>query len=128
MCGFKAIGGESPVSMFILTNRVFPMLSLPLEIMSSNQSENLLNSCLVSFLIFLSPRSTFLCASTLAGDLMNSLAEVRMLCRSVSVSILAISVTGRSHHDGIKFLGVVPTCSILKISPSVSSFSANAMM
>ena len=114
------------MSISILTSSVLPMLSLPLEIMSSNRSHNLLNSCHVSSLIFLSLRSTFLCASTFPGDLMKLLTDVRMLCKSVSVSTLAISVTDHCDHDGIQFLDVMSTCSISKTSPSVSSFSANA--
>ena len=114
------------MSISILTSSVLPMSSLPLDIMSSNRSHKLLNSCLVSSLIFLSSRSTFLCASTSAGDLMKLLADVRILCRSVSVSILAILATGRCDHAGIQFLGVMSTCSISKTSPLVSSFSANA--
>ena len=57
---------------------------------------------------------------------MKLLADVRMLCKSVSMSILAISVTGLCDHAGMQFLGVMSTCSILKTSPSVSSFSVNA--
>ena len=57
---------------------------------------------------------------------MKLLANVRMLCTSVSMSILAISVTYHCDHTGIQFLGVMSTCSISKTSPSVSSFSANA--
>ena len=57
---------------------------------------------------------------------MKLLADVRMLCKSVSVSILAISATDHCNHTGIQFLGVVSICSNLKTSPSVSSFSANA--
>ena len=87
------------MSISISTSSVLPMSSLPLEIMSSNRSHNLLNYCLVFSLIFLSSRSTFLCASTSAGDLMKLLADVRMLCKSVSVSTLAISVTDRCDHD-----------------------------
>ena len=109
----------------ILTSSVLPISSLPLEIMSSNQSHNLLNSYLVSSLIFLSSRSTFLWASTSTGDLMKLLANVRMLCKSVSMSILAILATGCCDHAGIQFLGVMSICSILKTSPSVLSFSAN---
>ena len=124
--GFEAIGGESPVSMSISTSSDFPMSSLTLEIMSSNRSHSLINSCLVSSLIFLSSRSTFRCASASAGDLMKLLADVRMLCRSVSVCILAILMIGHCDRAGIQFLGVMCTCSILKISPSVSSFSVNA--
>ena len=123
---WRLLGGESPVSISISTSSVLPMSPLPLEIMSSNRSHNLLNFCLVSSLIFLSSRSTFLCASTSAGDLMKLLADVRILCRSVSVSILVILVTGRCDHAGIQFLGVMSTGSILKTSPSVWSFSANA--
>ena len=112
--------------MSISTSKVFPISSLPLEIMSSNQSQSLLNSCLVSSLIFLSLRSTFLWASTSTGDLMKLLADVRMLCKSVSVSTLVISATGHCDRAGIQFLGVMSICSILKTSPSVSSFSTNA--
>ena len=57
---------------------------------------------------------------------MKLLADVRMLCKSVSVFILAISATDRCNHAGIQFLGVVSTCSNSKTSPSVLSFSANA--
>ena len=57
---------------------------------------------------------------------MKLMADVRMLCKSVSVSTLAIPETGCCDHAGIQFLGVMTTCSILKTSPSVSSFSANA--
>ena len=113
--------------MSISMSSVFPMSSLPLEIMSSNRSQSLLNSCLVSSLIFLSLRLTFLCASISAGDLMKLLADVKMLFRSVSVSILAISAIGCCDHAGIQFLGVMSTCSISKTSPSVSCFSANAI-
>ena len=94
--------------------------------MSSNRSQSLSNSCLVSSLIFLSLRSTFLWASTSTGDLMKLLADVKMLCKSVSMSILAISVTGHCDCAGIQFLGEVSICSISKTSASVSSFSANA--
>ena len=59
---------------------------------------------------------------------MKLLANVRRLCKSVSVSIFAISVTDRCDHAGIQFLGLMSTCSISKTSPSVSSFSANATM
>ena len=114
------------MSISISTSSVLPMSSLPLEIMSSNQPHNLLNSCLVSSLIFLSLSSTFLSASTSARDLMKLLADVRMLCKSVSVSTLVISATDHCDHAGIQFLGVMSTCSNLKTSPSVSSFSANA--
>ena len=38
---------------------------------------------------------------------MKLLADVRMLCRSVSVSILAISVIGQYDSAGIQFLGVM---------------------
>ena len=57
---------------------------------------------------------------------MKLLADVRMLYKSVSVSTLVISVTGRCDRAGIQFLGVMSTCSISKTSPSVSFFSANA--
>ena len=57
---------------------------------------------------------------------MKLLVDVKMLCRSVSVSMLAIFVTDRCDHAGIQFLGVVSTCSNSKTSPSASSFSVNA--
>ena len=57
---------------------------------------------------------------------MKLLADVRMLCKSVSVSILLISVTSHCDCTGIQFLGVMSTCSISKTSPSVLSFSVNA--
>ena len=123
MYDLDGIGGESPVSMSISTKRVIPMSLLPLEIISSNQSQSLFNSCLVSYLIFLSSRSTFLCASTSPLDLMKLLADVRILYKSISMSILAISVNGFYDCAGIQLLGVMSTCSILKTSPSVSSFS-----
>ena len=116
------------MSMSISMSSVFPMSSLPMEIMSSNLSQSLLNSCLVSSLIFLSSRSTFLCASTSAGDIMKMVADVRMLCRSVSVSILAIPVIGHCDCAGIQFLCVMSTSSISKTSPSVLFFSVNATM
>ena len=56
---------------------------------------------------------------------MKLLADVRSLCKSVSMSILAILVTDHCNRIGIQFLGVVSTCSISKTS-YVSSFSVNA--
>ena len=56
---------------------------------------------------------------------MKLLADVRILCRSISVSTLVILATGHCDHAGIQFLGVMPTCSISKTSPSVSSFPVN---
>ena len=57
---------------------------------------------------------------------MKLLAGVGMLCKSVSMSILAILVTGHCDRAASQFLGVMSTCSIWKTSPSMSSFSANA--
>ena len=70
--------------MSISMSSVLPMSLLPLAIMLSNRSHRLLNLPLVSSLIGASFRSTFLCVSTSAGDLMKFVAVVKT-CRSVSV-------------------------------------------
>ena len=81
------MGGLFPVSMSISTSSVLPMSPLPLEIMLSNRSHRSLNLPLVSSLIGASFRSTFLCVSTSAGDLMKFVAVVKTLCRSISASM-----------------------------------------
>ena len=117
-----------PVSMSISTNSVFPMSPLPLEIILSNRSHRSLNLPLVSSLIWASFKSTFLCVSTSGGDLMKFVAVVKTLCRSVSASMGANWVKDHLVRSGTKFLGSVSRLSILNTSPSVSSFSAKAMM
>ena len=87
------MGGLFPVSMSISMRSVLPMSPLPLEIMLSNRLHRSLNLPLVSTLIGVSFRSTFLCVSTSAGDLMKFVAVVKTLCRSVSVSM---GQTGRT--------------------------------
>ena len=88
MYGLHAIGGLSPVSMSISTNSILPMSPLPFEIILSYLSHRLQNFSLVSTLITLFSRSTFLCVSTSAGDLIKFVAEVNILCKSISVLIL----------------------------------------
>ena len=117
-------GGLFPVSMSISTSSVLPMSPLPLEIMLSNQLHRSLNLPLVSSLIGASFRSTFLCVSTSAGDLMKFVAVVKILWRSVSVSLGANLANDRLVHSGTKFLGAVSRLSISNTSPSLSSFSA----
>ena len=87
-----------------------------------------LNLPLVSSLIGAFFRSTFLCVSTSAGDLIKFVAIVKTLCRSVSVSMGANWVNDRFVHSGTQFLGAVSRLSISNTSPSVSSFSAKATM
>ena len=121
-------GGLFPVSMSISTSSVLPMSPLPLEIMLSNRLHRSLNLPLVSSLIGASFRSTFLCVSTSAGDLMKFVAVVKTLCRSVSASMGANWANDHLVHSGTQFLGAVSRLSILNTSPSVSSLSANATM
>ena len=112
--------------MSISTRSVLPMSPLPLEIMLSNRLHRSLNLPLVSSLIGVSFRSTFLCVSTLAGDLMKFVAVVKMLCRSVSVLMGANWANDHLVHSGTQFLVAVSRLSISNTSPSVSSFSAKA--
>ena len=118
--------GGCSVSMSISTSSVLPMSPMPLEIMLSNQSHRSLNLPLVSSLIGASFRSTFLCVSTSAGDLMKFIAIVKTLCRSVSASMGVNWVNDHLVCSGTQFLGAVSRLSISNTSPSVSSFSANA--
>ena len=121
------MGGLFPESMSISASSVLPMSPLPLEIMLSNQLHKLLNLPLVSSLIGASFRSTFLCVSTSAGDLMKFVAVVKTLCRSVSVLMGVKWANDDLVHSGTQFLGAVSRLSISNTSPSVSSFSAKAM-
>ena len=121
------MGGLFPVSMYISTSSVLPMSPLPLEIMLSNRLHRSLNLPLVSSLIEASFRSTFLCVSTSAGDLMKFVAVVKTLCRSVSLSMGANWVNNRLVHSGTQFLGAASRSSISNTSPLLSSFSAKAM-
>ena len=115
-----------PVSMSISMSSVLPMSPLPLEIMLSNQLHRSMNLPLVSSLIGASFRSTFLCVSISAGDLMKFVAIVNTLWRLVSVSMGVNCANECLVHSGIQFLGAVSRLSILNTSPSVSSFSAKA--
>ena len=72
-----AMGGLFPVSMSISISSVFPMSPLLLEIILSNQLHRSWNLPLVSSLIWASFKSTFLCVSTSAGDLIKFVAVVR---------------------------------------------------
>ena len=120
------MGGLFSVSMSISTSSVLPMSPLPLKIMLSNQLHRSLNLPLVSSLIGASFRSTFLCVSTSAGDLMKFIAVVKTLCRLVSVSMGANWANDRLVHSGTQFLGAASRLSISNTSPSLSSFSAKA--
>ena len=120
------MGGLFPVSMSISTSSVLPMSPLPLEIMLSNRSHRSLNLPLVSSLIGASFRSSFLCVSTSPGDLMKFVAVVKTLCRLVSALMGANWANDHLVRSGTQFLGAVSRLSISNISPSVSSFSANA--
>ena len=91
----------------------------------SNQLHRSLNLPLVSFLIGAFFRSTFLCVSTSAGDLMKFVAIVRTLCRSVSVLMGANWANDCLVCSGTQFLGA-SRLSIQNTSPSLSSFSAKA--
>ena len=119
-------GGLFPVSMSISTSSVLPMSPLPLEIMLSNRLHRSLNLPLVSSLIGVSFRSTFLCVSTSAGDLMKFVAVVKTLCRLVSVSMGVNWANDRLVHSGTQFLGAVSRLSISNTSPLLLSFSAKA--
>ena len=81
------MGGLFPVSMSISISSVFPMSPLLLEIILSNRLHRSWNLPLVSSLIWASFKSTFLCVSTSAGDLIKFVAVVRTLWRSVSALI-----------------------------------------
>ena len=120
-------GGLFPVSISISISIVFPMSPLLLEIILSNRLHRSWNLPLVSSLIWVSFKSTFLCVSTSAGDLIKFVAVVRTLWRSVSASMGANWVNVCHVRLGTQFLGVVSRLSISNISPSVSSFSAKAM-
>ena len=100
----------------------FPMSPLPLDIMLSNRSHRSLNLPLVSSLIGTSFRSTFLCVSTSAGDLMKFVAVVKTLCRSVSVLMGANWANNHIVRSGTHFLGAVSRLSISDTSPSVVVF------
>ena len=54
----------------------------------------------------LSSRSTFLCVSTSAGDLMKFDAEVKTLCKSISVSIFWLPVFSGSLTNWANVRGV----------------------
>ena len=135
------------MSMSISISNVFPISPLPCDIMSWNQSQRLLNFTFMLFEITLSSRSTFLWVSTSAGDLMKLLVDVRILCKSVSVSmwsssadslsdaklswrftlvISAISAIGCCGRCGTQWRGVVSTFSMSKHSSMGISFCANA--
>ena len=73
------MGGLFPVSMSISISSVFPMSPLLLEIILSNQLHRSWNLPLVSSLIWAFFKSTFLCVSTSAGDLIKFVAVVRTL-------------------------------------------------
>ena len=118
------MGGLFPVSMSISISSVFPMSPLLLEIILSNQLHRSWNLPLVSSLIWASFKSTFLCVSTSAGDLIKFVAVVRTLWRSVSASMGANCANVCRVRLGTQFLGVVSRLSISNILPSVSSFSA----
>ena len=120
-------GGCFLVSMSISTSSVLPMTPLSLEIMLSNRLHRSLNLPLVSSLIGVSFRSTFLCVSTSAGDLMKFVAVVKTLWRSVSVSMGANWANDHLVHSVTQFLGAVSRLSISNTSPLLSSFSAKAM-
>ena len=77
------MGGLFPVSMSISISSVFPMSPLLLEIILSNRLHRSWNLPLVSSLIWASFKSTFLCVSTSAGDLIKFVAVVRTLWRLV---------------------------------------------
>ena len=104
------MGGLFPVSMSISTRSVLPMSPLPLEIMLSNRLHRSLNLPLVSSLIGVSFRSTFLCVSTSAGDLMKFVAVVKTLWRSVSVLMGANWANDHLVRLGTQFLGVIFLC------------------
>ena len=112
-------GGLFPVSMSISMSSVLPMSPLPLEIMLSNQLHRSLNLPLVSSLIGASFRSTFLCVSTSAGDLMKFVAIVKTLCRLVSVLMGANWANDCLVCSGTHFLGAVSRLSISNTSPSL---------
>ena len=116
------------MSISISTNSVLPMSSLLLDMILSYLSHSLLNLSLVSDLISLSSRSTFLCVSTSAGDLMKFVADVNIFSKSASWEHRALN---RPVLRGTQFLGVGSRCPSLtvfisKTSPSTSSFSVNA--
>ena len=119
-------GGLFPVSMSISISSVFPMSPLLLEIILSNRLHRSWNLPLVSSLIWASFKSTFLCVSMSAGDLIKFVAVVRTLWRLVSASMGANWANVCYVHLGTQFLGVVSRLSISNTSLSVSSFSAKA--
>ena len=120
-------GGLFPVSISISISSVFPMSPLLLEIILSNRLHRSWNLPLVSSLIWASFKSTFLCVSMSAGDLIKFVAVVRTLWRSVSASMGANWANVHHVRSGTQFLGVVSRLSISNTSPSVSSFSVKAM-
>ena len=113
--------------MSISISSVFPMSPLLLEIILSNQLHRSWNLPLVSSLIWASLKSTFLCVSTSAGDLIKFVAVVRTLWRLVSASMGVNWVNVCRVCSGTQFLSVVSRLLISNTSPSVSSFSAKAM-
>ena len=119
-------GGLFPVSISISISSVFPMSPLLLEIILSNGLHRSWNLPLVSSLIWVSFKSTFLCVSTSAGDLIKFVAVVRTLWRSISASMGANWVNVHRVRLGTQFLGVVSRLSISNTSPLVLSFSAKA--
>ena len=121
-------GGLFPVSISISISSVFPMSPLLLEIILSNRLHRSWNLPLVSSLIWASSKSTFLCVSTSANDLIKFVAVVRTLWRSVSASMGTNWANVHRVHSGTQFLGVVSRLSISNTLPSVSSFSAKATM
>ena len=116
-------GGLFPVSMSISTSSVLPMSPLPLEIMLSNLLHRSWNLPLVSSLIGATFRSTFLCVSTSAGDLMKFVAVVKTLCRLVSVLMGANWANDRLVRSGNQFLGAASRLSISNTSPSLHRLS-----
>ena len=114
--------------MSISISSVFPMSPLLLEIILSNQLHRSWNLPLVSSLIWASFKSTFLCVSTSAGDLIKFVDVVRTLWRSVSALMGANWANVCCVHSGTQFLGVVSRLSISNTLPSMSSFSAKATM
>ena len=103
-------GGLFPVSMSISMSSVLPMSPLPLEIMLSNRLHRSLNLPFVSSLIGASFRSTFLCVSTSAGNLMKFVAIVKTLCRSVSVLMAVNWANNHLVRSGTQFLVLYLDC------------------
>ena len=104
------MGGLFPVSISISISSVFPMSPLLLELILSNRLHRSWNLPLVSSLIWASFKSTFLCVSTSAGDLIKFVAVVRTLWRSVSASMGANWVNVRHVRSAPNSLVLYPGC------------------